>query len=86
MNKIGKKNIYVSDDIDGFKNDQLRAIINKQTEQYDCNLNEELNYVFDELFDSVNQKYRGTITIKSKNDSKNLTDIINNSKSLFLNK
>jgi hypothetical protein len=86
MNKIGKKNIYVSDDIDGFKNDQLRAIINKQTEQYDCNLNEELDYVFDESFDSVNQKYRGTITIKSKNNSKNLTDIINNSKSLFLNK
>lgn len=86
MNKIGKKNIYVSDDIDGFKNDQLRAVINKQTEQYDCSLNEELNYVFDEFFDSVDQIYRGTITIKSKNNSKDLTNIINNSKSLFLNK
>lgn len=86
MNKIGKKNIYVSDDIDGFKNDQLRAVINKQTEQYDCSLNDELNYSFNEFFDSVNQKYKGTITISPKNNSKNLTDIINNSKNLFLNK
>jgi len=86
MNKIGKKNIYVSDDIDGFKNDELRITINNQTQEYDCVLNNELLYTFDEFFDSVNQKYRGTITIKSKNNSRDILNVINNSKSLFLNK